>query len=369
MNDTFTQLDLQHMKRALDLAFLGRFSTSPNPRVGCVIVRGEQIVGQGFHLKAGEPHAEVHALRQAGEWAKNATAYVTLEPCSHFGRTPPCATALISSGVKRVVAAMQDPNSLVAGNGLKMLQNAGIETAVGLLKNESCSLNRGFLSRIERNRPFVKMKIATSLDGKIALSNKKSQWITNELSRYDVQILRAESCAILTGVGTVLADNPQLNVRAFPTIRQPIRIVLDSQLKTPESSHIIQDGQTTWLIVLNASETWTEKYKNVQLIKAKEKNGKIDLAALFTELAKRGIGELMIEAGRSINSALLAENLVDEMVVYQSAKILGDAALDVFRLPENEYVLSQPSFWETVQTEIFNDDVKRILRRKPFQAA
>ncbi len=364
MTNIFNELDIQHMKRALDLAWLGRFSTSPNPRVGCVIAHGEQIVGQGFHLKAGEPHAEVHALRQAGAWAKNATAYVTLEPCSHFGRTPPCAEGLIAAGVKRVVAVMQDPNPLVSGKGLSMLQNASIETAVGLLKDEAYSLNRGFLSRIERNKPFVKMKIASSLDGKIALSNGKSQWITNDLSRHDVQILRAESCAILTGVGTVLADNPQLNVRALPTLRQPIRIVLDSQLRTPESSHIIQDGQTTWLVTLNPSAQWVDKYDNVQLIVAKEKNGKIDLPNLMTELAQRGIGELMIEAGRAVNSALLAENLVDEIVYYQSSKILGDDALDVFRLPENENVLREPSIWATVATEILGDDVKRVLRKK-----
>lgn len=364
MNPIFNELDIQHMKRALDLAWLGRFSTSPNPRVGCVVAHGTQIVGQGFHVKAGEPHAEVHALRQAGAWAKNATAYVTLEPCSHFGRTPPCAAGLMAAGVKRVVAAMQDPNPLVAGKGLMMLQNAGIETAVGLLKDEAYSLNRGFLSRIERHRPFVKMKIATSLDGKIALSNGKSQWISNELSRQDVQILRAESCAILTGVGTVLADNPQLNVRSFPTLRQPIRIVLDSQLRTPETSQIIQDGQATWLVTLNRSVQWLEKYENVQLIHAKEKNGRIDLPHLMTELAQRGIGELMVEAGRAVNGAMLAENLVDEIVYYQSAKILGDDATDVFRLPENENVLHQPSGWATVQTEILGDDVKRVLQKK-----
>lgn len=236
MQHHFNDLDEKHMRRALELAWQGRFSTSPNPRVGCVIAHGEQIVGQGFHLKAGEPHAEVHAIRQAGAWAKGATAYVTLEPCAHYGRTPPCAEGLIQAGVKRVVAAMRDPNPLVAGKGLNMLENVGIETAVGLLEHEARSLNRGFLSRIERNRPFVKMKTAASLDGKIALSNGKSQWITNDLSRHDVQILRAESCAILTGIGTVLADNPRLNVRALPTLRQPTRIVLDSSLKTPKAA-------------------------------------------------------------------------------------------------------------------------------------
>ena len=228
----FSALDTQMMQTALELAKLGRFSTSPNPRVGCVIAHGTQIVGQGFHVKAGEPHAEVHALRQAGAAAKGATAYVTLEPCSHYGRTPPCAEALVHSGVTRVVAAMTDPNPLVAGKGLSMLEAAGIRTESGLLEAQARELNRGFLSRIERGRPFVRLKCAASLDGKTALSDGRSFWITGEAAREDVQILRAESCAVLTGIGTVLADNPKLNVRSFPTLRQPARIVLDSRLQS-----------------------------------------------------------------------------------------------------------------------------------------
>ena len=214
----FSSTDVSMMQKALDLADLGRFSTSPNPRVGCVIAHGSQIVGQGFHVKAGEPHAEVHALRQAGEMAQGATAFVTLEPCSHYGRTPPCAEALLRSGVTRVVAAMRDPNPLVAGKGLALLEAAGIKTECGLLENKARELNRGFLSRIERRRPFVRLKCAASLDGKTALSDGLSQWITGEAARHDVQILRAESCAVLTGIGTVLADDPQLNVRAFPIL-------------------------------------------------------------------------------------------------------------------------------------------------------
>ena len=206
----FSQTDIQMMYNALECARQGRFSTSPNPRVGCVIAQGEQIVGQGFHLKAGEPHAEVHALRQAGEWARGATAYVTLEPCSHYGRTPPCAEGLIAAGVKRVVAAMTDPNPLVAGRGLAMLRAADITVAEGLMEHEARELNRGFLSRIERQRPFIRLKCAASLDGKTAFASGNSQWITSSAAREDVQVLRAESCAILTGVGTLLADNPQL---------------------------------------------------------------------------------------------------------------------------------------------------------------
>ena len=219
----FSDTDRDMMRRALTLAAEGRFSTSPNPRVGCIIAHGGQIVGQGFHLKAGGPHAEVHALRQAGEHARGATAYVTLEPCSHYGRTPPCAEALIQAGVSRVVAAIADPNPQVAGKGLAMLSAAGIRTESGLLETEARELNRGFLSRIERGRPFVRLKCAASLDGKTALSDGLSQWITGEAARHDVQILRAESCAVLTGIGTVLADDPQLNVPARKIPRRPRR--------------------------------------------------------------------------------------------------------------------------------------------------
>ncbi|QMT32384.1 bifunctional diaminohydroxyphosphoribosylaminopyrimidine deaminase/5-amino-6-(5-phosphoribosylamino)uracil reductase RibD [Alysiella filiformis] len=370
MQHHFNDLDEKHMRRALELAWQGRFSTSPNPRVGCVIAHGEQIVGQGFHLKAGEPHAEVHAIRQAGAWAKGATAYVTLEPCAHYGRTPPCAEGLIQAGVKRVVAAMRDPNPLVAGKGLNMLENVGIETAVGLLEHEARSLNRGFLSRIERNRPFVKMKTAASLDGKIALSNGKSQWITNDLSRHDVQILRAESCAILTGIGTVLADNPRLNVRALPTLRQPTRIVLDSSLKTPESSHIIQDQNPTFLVTLSDDVAKFAAYPHVKIIRAQADNGRIDLADLLKTLADNGIGELMIEAGSTVNSAVLAADLVDEIVHYQSPKILGAGAQSLFRLPENEWALQNEALWQTVSVQTLGDDVKWVLQKKhAFQAA
>ena len=251
---TFSATDTRLMQTALDLAWQGRFSTSPNPRVGCVIAHGGQIVGQGFHLRAGEPHAEVHALRQAGAHAHGATAYVTLEPCSHTGRTGPCAQALINAGICRVVAAMHDPNPLVGGQGFAMLRAAGIEVQSGLLETAARALNRGFLSRIERGRPFVRLKVAASLDGKTALSDGRSQWITGAEARHDVQILRAESCAVLTGIGTILADDPQLNVRAFAALRQPARIVLDSHARTPLGSRIIQDSGSATVLV-HASNT------------------------------------------------------------------------------------------------------------------
>ena len=358
----FTHQDTQHMQLALALAWQGRFSTSPNPRVGCVIAHGSQIVGQGYHVQAGAPHAEVHALAQAGALARGATAYVTLEPCAHHGRTPPCAEALVRAGVSRVVAAMQDPNPLVAGKGLAILRQAGIQTASGLCEAEARALNRGFLSRIERQRPFVKLKIAASLDGKTALSNGASQWITGEAARADVQIQRAESCAVLTGIGTILADNPQLNVR-IPTIRQPLRIVLDRQLRTPACSRIIQDGGETLICTQSpAAANPFADYPNVHIYRQSEN----DLSSLLAHLAREHqIGELMVEAGSTLATAFIQADLADEIVYYQAPKILGDSARGLFRLPENETTLTRPPKWQTVSVEALGDDIKWVLQRKP----
>ena len=363
----FGENDVRMMQNALALARLGRFSTSPNPRVGCVIAHGGQIVGQGFHVKAGEPHAEVHALRQAGEMARGATAYVTLEPCSHYGRTPPCAEALIRSGVARVVAAMTDPNPLVAGKGLAMLEAAGIHTESGLLETEARELNRGFLSRIERGRPFVRIKCAASLDGKTALSDGLSKWITGEAAREDVQILRAESCAVVTGVGTVLADNPQLNVRAFPTVRQPVRVIADSRLQTPPDCRIIRDGGSPVLIATLSQDADRlnvfSRFPHVEIIRPSEKDGRIDLADLLKILAAKGCGEVMVEAGAVLSSAFLAEDLADELVLYQAPKILGCPGRSMFTLPENPAALTESPRWETRSVETLGGDIKWILRK------
>ena len=356
----FTPQDTAHMQFALALAWQGRFSTSPNPRVGCVIAHGSQIVGQGYHVQAGAPHAEVHALAQAGALARGATAYVTLEPCAHHGRTPPCAEALVRAGVSRVVAAMQDPNPLVAGKGLEILRQAGIQVTSGLCEAEARALNRGFLSRIERQRPFVKLKIAASLDGKTALANGDSKWITGEAARADVQIQRAESCAVLTGIGTILADNPQLNVR-IPTIRQPLRIVLDRQLRTPARSRIIQDGSNTLICTQNPTVTPFADCPNVRIHRQPEN----DLSQLLAQLAQQyQIGELMIEAGSTLATAFIQADLVDEIVYYQAPKILGDSARGIFRLPENETTLTQPPQWQTTSVETLGDDIKWVLQRK-----
>lgn len=352
------------MKTALELAWQGRFSTSPNPRVGCVVALGGQTVGQGFHVRAGEAHAEIHALRQAGSLARGATAYVTLEPCSHTGRTGPCAHALIDAGIARVVTAMMDPNPLVSGRGLAMMRAAGMAVDCGLLENEARALNRGFLSRIERHRPFVRLKTAASLDGKTALRNGESRWITGQAARDDVQILRAESCAILTGIGTVLADNPQLNVRAFPTLRQPWRMVLDSRLRTPEGSHLIQDGQPTLIVTLAEAGNRFANHPNVRTHRLPEnKHTHIDLPALLTWLAEQGVGELMLEAGRTLNAAFLQHGLVDEIVCYQSPKLLGDAALGLFGLPENHRALTQPAAWHTMSVSSVGNDIKWVLQK------
>ena len=362
----FSDTDRDMMRRALTLAAEGRFSTSPNPRVGCIIAHGGQIVGQGFHLKAGGPHAEVHALRQAGENARGATAYVTLEPCSHYGRTPPCAEALIQAGVSRVVAAIADPNPQVAGKGLAMLSAAGIRTESGLLETEARELNRGFLSRIERGRPFVRLKCAASLDGKTALSDGLSQWITGEAARHDVQILRAESCAVLTGIGTILADDPQLNVRAFPTLRQPLRIVLDSRLRLPPTAKLLADPESPVLLLTAVPpEKYPAAVPHLDILTIPAADGRISLPAALNLLAERGIGELLVEAGATLCGAFLQAGLVDEIVLYQAGKILGGNARSLFDLPENPAALQQPASWQTRSVTILNGgDLKQVLRKK-----
>ena len=331
----FSAVDHGMMARALQLAVRGLWTTSPNPRVGCVVVRDGEVIGEGWHEKAGEPHAEVHALRVAGDKAKGATAYVTLEPCSHHGRTPPCAKALIGAGVSRVVAAMTDPNPLVAGQGLAMLQTAGIETASGLMENEARELNIGFVSRMTRGRPWLRLKAAASLDGKTALNNGVSQWITGPDARQDGHRWRARACAILTGIGTVRDDDPQLNVRAVETARQPLRIVVDSKLETPLSARILQGGQ-----VLIAAAVDDEKRANLlrsagaEVLVLPNAAGKVELKDLLEELARRGINEVHAEAGFKLNGSLMREGLVDELLLYLAPCLIGHAASGLFNLPE-----------------------------------
>ena len=323
------------MAHALRLAERGLYTTTPNPRVGCVIVRDDAIVGEGWHERAGKPHAEVHALNNAGERARGATAYVTLEPCNHAGRTPPCSNALIQSGVARVVAATIDPNPLVAGAGLRALSDAGLETAIGLLENEARELNIGFNSRMTRGRPWMRMKIAASLDGKTALNNGMSQWITGEEARRDGHVWRARSCGILTGIGTVKDDDPRLTVRAVTTTRQPRKILIDSRLEVPPDAKLFDGAEVLIFCASADSEKVTQLAdRNAKVIQLPDDQGKVDLGAMAQELGKREFNEVLIEAGTKLNGSLMRANLVDELVVYLAPHLLGDNARGMFGLPE-----------------------------------
>lgn len=328
------------MTLALRLAEQGLYTTQPNPRVGCVIVKNQQTIGQGAHLKAGEPHAEVYALRQAGTAAIGADAYVTLEPCSHHGRTPPCVDALIEAGVKRVVVAMQDPNPLVAGQGVQRLQAHGMQVEVGLMQKEAAALNPGFISRMARGLPYVRSKIGASLDGRTALKNGKSQWITSEPARLDVQHWRAQSCAIITGVGTVLADNPSMTVRLDNANRQPLRVIVDSRLQTPVDYKILDAAvmKRSPVLIAYANDV-NQKHEalaatGAELLCLPAIDGHVDLKALLMNLAQRGINEVLIEAGQGLNGAFLQAKLIDEFIFYYAPKLMGADAKAMFAIPE-----------------------------------
>ena len=322
------------MGRALRLAEFGLNSTSPNPRVGCVIVRDGQVVGEGWHRVAGESHAEIHALRMAGARARGATVYVTLEPCSHHGRTPPCAEALVSAGVGRVVAAMPDPNPQVSGRGLQRLADAGIRVDSGLLEAEARELNLGFVSRMTRGRPWVRAKLAASLDGKTALDNGASQWITGEAARHDGHRWRARACAILCGMGTVMADDPQLSVRGIDTVRQPLKVIVDRQLELPLTARLLDDGRT--LVATASADTLRAenvRVRGAQVFNCRLANGRVDLAALLSELGRREMNEVHVEGGPRLNGALLEAGLIDEILLYVAPSLLGDRARGLFDLP------------------------------------
>ena len=346
--------DEMYMARALKLAARGRFTTHPNPNVGCVIVKDGEIVGEGFHYRAGEPHAEVHALRMAGEKAQGATAYVTLEPCSHHGRTPPCCDALIAAGVSRVVAAMQDPNPQVAGRGLYRLQQAGIDVSHGLMIGEAEALNKGFLKRMRTGFPYVQLKMGASLDGRTAMASGESQWITSPQARRDVQRLRAQSHAILTSSATVLADDPALTVRweelgadiraRYPqeNLRQPLRIVIDSHNRvTPEHRIVQQAGETLFARTQADDRSWPE---SVRTLMVPEHNGHLDLVLLMMQLGKQQVNSIWVEAGPTLAGALLQAGLVDELIVYIAPKLLGSDARGLCVLPGLEKLADVPHF-------------------------
>jgi len=331
----FTENDHRFMTQALQLAERGFNTTMPNPRVGCVIVKDGAVIGSGWTQPAGQDHAEIQALKHCNIDPRGATAYVTLEPCSHFGRTPPCADALVKAGLARVVAAMEDPNPRVAGNGLRRLQENSIDVSSGLMDAEAQKLNPGFISRMTRQRPWVTLKIAASLDGRTALSNGVSQWITSPAARSDVQRQRARSCAILTGIGTVLADDPQMTVRELEIGRQPLRVVVDSQLRIPLHARLLQGGNTL-IACLAGHEEKAEILRGmgVAVVELPAVQGRVCLATLLQELARREINEVLVEAGQVLNGALLEIGLVDELLLYYAPTLLGSTARGMMDLPE-----------------------------------
>ncbi len=327
-------LDEFFMARALKLAELGCYTTDPNPRVGCVIVKEQRIIAEGWHQRAGQPHAEVNALAMTPD-VTGATAYVTLEPCSHFGKTPPCCDALINAGIKRVVTAMQDPNPLVKGQGLARLAAAGIDVVTGVLANEAQRLNRGFINRMTKNRPFVTSKLAMSLDGRTASAAGDSQWITSAQARADVQHLRAASSAILTGINTLLADNPRLTARVDVPVQQPLRVILDSQLRTPVDAQIVQQPGRTLILThtteLEKIQALTDKGFEIHQLPLCGQ--RLDLPAVMDFLATQACNNVLIEAGPILNGALLANNLIDELIIYLAPCLLGDGGRGLFHLP------------------------------------
>ena len=343
------------MARALALAEKGLFTATPNPRVGCVLTQGEKVVGEGWHEKAGAPHAEANALAVAGPAAKGATAYVTLEPCNHQGRTPPCSQALIHAGVKRVVAAIRDPNPEAARGG-EMLAAAGIRFEHGLMEEEARELNIGFFSRVTRDRPWVRMKVAATLDGRTALANGKSQWITGPEARKDGHRWRARACAILTGIGTIKADDPQLTVRDVETSRQPLRIVVDSRLEVADTAKVLAGGGT--LIFCGVHR---QRNLKAEILQIPNHEGKVDLPRMLKELSQRGVNELHVEAGFRLNGSLVREGCVDEFLIYLNPSLLGDAAQGMVDLPGFDELEKRPKL-KIRSLDRVGDDI-RILAR------
>ncbi len=337
--------DRQYMARAIQLARQGLYTTSPNPRVGCVLVKDGQVVGEGFHRRAGEGHAEVNALAVAAEQAQGATAYVTLEPCSHYGRTPPCAEGLIKAGVSRVVAAMVDPNPQVAGRGMTMLAEAGIDTASGLLETEARALNPGFIKRMEQGLPYLTIKSASSLDGRTAMQSGESQWITGPQARTQVQRLRARSCAVITGVESILYDDSALTVReaelgldnaAEIVKRQPLRVVLDSQLRTPLTAKILSQPGRTLIAYCgdNGQRAEALSQAGAELVQLSAANGRVDLQALLRYLAdQQQCNEVLVETGATLAGAFIEQRLLDRLELFMAMKLLGSDARPLFDLP------------------------------------
>lgn len=364
------------MVRAIELARRGLYSTDPNPRVGCVLVRDGVVVGEGYHQRAGEPHAERNALAAAGDAARGATAYVTLEPCCHHGKTPPCTEGLLEAGVSRVVAAMVDPNPLVAGKGLAMLADAGVQTASGLLEQAARALNPGFIKRMAEARPFVRLKLGMSLDGRTAMASGESQWITGPQARADVQRLRARSTAILTGIGTVLADDPSLNVRmsaeqqgleTTQAVRQPLRIVMDSKARMQPSARMLAlPGETCLLVGESASPQKIDALiaAGAQVEPVPEQAaGRLQWSVVLQKLVERQCNEVLLECGAKLAGSALQAGVVDELVIYQAPKLLGDAARGLVRFDGVERLADAPGLQLIDQRQI-GDDLRLTFRLK-----
>jgi len=360
---SFSRFDHECMAEALRLARRGLFTTDPNPRVGCVIADGEKIVGRGWHEFAGGPHAEVAALRDAGCSVRGQTAYVTLEPCNHHGRTPPCVDALLEAGVARVVVASTDPNPQVNGGGLNRLREAGVAVETGLMSEAAEALNCGFLTRMRSGRPWVRVKSAISLDGRIALRSGESQWISSPASRADVQRWRARSSAILTGIGTVLADDPSLLARVDEPLRQPLRVVADSRWRTPPASLLLQDPEQT-LLCGDADRPVPEPLQasGVACLPLRRGPDGLDLGALLDALAQRQINEVQVEAGGRLCGALLRAGLVDELLIYQAPILLGEGGPGPFALGPLES-MAERTHLSLLESTHFGDDQR--LRLKP----
>ncbi len=361
-----TPFERQAMARALELAALGRRSTQPNPRVGCVIAQGERIIGEGWHQRAGEPHAEVFALRQAGAAARGATAFVTLEPCNHHGRTPPCSEALIAAGVARVIYACGDPNPRVDGSGAARLRAAGVEVATGLLAAEGEELNLGFFSRMRRGRPWLRLKMAASLDGRTALAGGESRWITSREAREDVHAWRAESAAVLSSSATVLADDPELTARPAPAadpIRQPLRVILDAHARVPSTARLFQgSGEVVRLVAAQAAlpdAAATPEHRIARI--ATDAAGRLSLPAVLAWLGGEGINEVWTEAGPTLAGALLAAGLVDELVVYMAPRLLGPDARPLAHLPPLAR-LADAAPWRMQDMRPIGPDIRIMLR-------
>jgi len=370
MSQSWSQFDYQMMARAIRLAWRGLYTTSPNPRVGCVLVRDGEVIGEGYHIRAGEGHAEVNALAAAGD-ARGATAYVTLEPCSHHGKTPPCAEALVNAGVSRVIAAMVDPNPQVAGRGMNKLADAGIEISSGLLEAQARELNPGFIKRMESGTPFVRIKLASSLDGRTAMASGESKWITGSAARQDVQRLRARSSAIITGVDSLIHDDSSLTVRepelgldnAAEIVRtQPLRVVLDSQLRTPLSAAILKQPGRTVIATLDDSGEKADALRQAgaEIVSFGEENGRISLTELLQWLASEQCNEVLFETGATLAGVVMQQQLADQVWLYQAPVFMGSETRPLFDWPIHQ--MADKCKLEVVDQRQFGPDIRLILQ-------